>query len=553
MVNQLRVKMGIGSQGKLFWILLIIFVISIIIIGFYISDYTKSNIRKTLLEENSKVQMIMTKGFATSVNSEFQLLLLDMRIISESPQIQSSLTDEQSRRYITNSWEKINSVTKISDIFIVDDSLTVVSQVRYDKFRLVGLNLENIQSINELRTKPGYSGEIISSDDVYRVLVSSPIIDSDTGDFKGIVFAIIEPSEIISKYISIYNIKLSSIMLFDQNKKIIFSENKDLLGREYSSFFVQLYFGENKIQNSHYEQIFTGNTQSAIFEANRLGEVISTGTPISIENKNRFFLFVTIPVEEVVSNVEKNLLVEDLKNNLILFIITILFIVILIKRSKSVENEKLLVIGQLASNIAHDIRNPLGIIRSSITRIEKQNKNQNPVIEQESERIKRSINRMNHQIESVLNYVRTTPLNLSENSLAYLIKSSSDSLNVPKNIQLNLPKSDIQIKCDSDKFKVVIENLILNAIQAINTDQGTININSFDNEKEIIISFENSGPNIPESDISQIFKPLFSSKLKGTGLGLSSCQNIVTQHQGTISVSNNPVTFTIKIPKNLRQ
>lgn len=553
MGNQFGAKMGIGNQGKFFWTLLSIIIISIIVIGFFINDYTKSNIRNTLLEENSEEQMIMTKGLATSVNSEFQRLLLDMKTISESPQIQLSLDDEQTRKYLVNRWLQINSVTKISDIFIVDDSFTVVSQVNNEKFRLVGLNLANIQSIDDLKNKPEYSGEIISSDGIYRVLVSSPIFDSESGNFKGIVFAIIEPSEIISKYIGIYNIDLSSIMIFDQNKKIVFSENKDLLGKEYSSYFVQLYFGENKIQNLHYEKIFSGNTESFMFDANRLGEVITTGTPVSIEKKDRFFLFVTTPVDEVVGNIESNLFVEDLKNNLILFIVTVLFIVILMRRFKSVENEKLLVIGQLASNIAHDIRNPLGIIRSSIVRIQKQNKNENKVISDESERIKRSINRMNHQIEGVLNYVRTTPLNLSQNSLTDLINSSLESLNIPKNIHLIIPSSDIQLQCDSDKLKVVIENLLLNAIQAINTEQGIINITSSENDKEITIAFENSGPSIPETELTQIFKPLFTSKLTGTGLGLSSCQNIVSQHHGTISVTNNPVTFTIKIPKNLKQ
>ena len=94
---------------------------------------------------------------------------------------------------------------------------------------------------------------------------------------------------------------------------------------------------------------------------------------------------------------------------------------------------------------------------------------------------------------------------------------------------------------------------MLNAVQSINSDEGKININSKQNDKEITISFENSGPNIEEENISKIFMPLYTSKLKGTGLGLSSCQNIITQHQGTISVTNNPVTFTIKIPKNLRK
>ena len=541
------------EKNKILWAILGVVIISIIATGFYINDFTKNNIRETLIEEKSEIQMVMTKSLAASVNSEFQRLLIDMKTISQSTEVQKSLTNIQTQEYLSNSWDDINSITKISEIFLVDESFTVVSQVNGEKFHLVGLNLQNIQLGSEFKTKPGYSGEIISTDGIYRVLVYSPITDSVSSEFKGMVFGIVEPSEIISKYIGIYEIELSSITIFDKNKKILFAENNDLLGREFSSYFAQRYFGENEIQNLHYERIFSGNTESFVYEAHRLGDVISTGTPIVIEEKDRFFFFVTTPINKIVEDIESSLFVEDLKNNLILFVITILLVVIVIKRAKSIENAKLVVIGQLASNIAHDIRNPLGIIRSSITRIEKQNETKNETIVQEVERIKRSVARMDHQIEGVLNYVRTTPLNLSENSLNDLIQSSSKSLTIPKNIQLNIPKEDIRIECDPDKFKVVIENLLLNAIQSINTDEGTININSKQNEKDTTISFANSGPNIKEEKIAKIFMPLYTSKLKGTGLGLSSCQNIITQHQGTISVTNNPVTFTIKIPKNLRK
>lgn len=544
--------MALG-EIKILWVLLALIVISIAIIGFYINDYTKSNIRQTLIEEQTDIQMVITKSLAASVSSEFQRLLMDMKTISESTQVQHSLTDKDTINYLSNRWNDINSVTKISDIFLTDKSLTVVSQVNDQRFRLVGLNLENIQSSNELMLKPGYSGEIISSDGIYRVLVSSPIIDSNTGQFIGIVFAIVEPSEIISKYIGIYQISISSIGIFDENQKILFADNRDLLGKEFTGYFAQRYFGENLEQNSHYQRVFSGNIEAFVYDDHRDGEVISTGTPISIEEKNRLFFIVTTPVKQILENIESNLFVEDLKNNLILFVITILFVVIILKRAKSIENEKLQVIGQLASNIAHDIRNPLGTIRSSITRIEKQNENKNEIVNQETQRIKRSVARMNHQIEGVLNYVRTTPLNVSENSLNDLIKAGSNSLIIPKNIKIDIPKKDIIIQCDSDKFKVVIENLLLNAIQSIDTQEGKINVKATEDKNEITISFENSGPEIPEEALSKIFLPLFTSKLKGTGLGLSSCYNIVSQHEGTITVANNPVTFTIKIPKNLRK
>jgi signal transduction histidine kinase len=59
------------------------------------------------------------------------------------------------------------------------------------------------------------------------------------------------------------------------------------------------------------------------------------------------------------------------------------------------------------------------------------------------------------------------------------------------------------------------------------------------------------GPGIQKSNLSQIFSPLFTTKQEGTGLGLYSCKSIVNQHGGTIHFSNDPSTFTIKLPKTV--
>ena len=65
------------------------------------------------------------------------------------------------------------------------------------------------------------------------------------------------------------------------------------------------------------------------------------------------------------------------------------------------------------------------------------------------------------------------------------------------------------------------------------------------------ILIQDSGPGIPEDIISKIYDPLFTTKIEGTGLGLASCKSIVESHNGALSVSNNPTTFKIKLPKNL--
>ena len=213
------------------------------------------------------------------------------------------------------------------------------------------------------------------------------------------------------------------------------------------------------------------------------------------------------------------------------------------------ENEKMSTIGHLSSNIAHDMRNPLGSIRSSTERIKDQNQDQNHTISDEVKRINRSVKRMSHQIEGVLNYVRTTPLITDEFSVLEMLNYARDSLEIPSNIKVKLPKNDIIIECDQEKIEITFSNFILNAAQAIGDHDGTIEIKIIEGIQNVRIVFINSGPQIPDDVLPRIFEPLFTTHLKGTGLGLSSCKNIVEQHHGKILVKQDPVTFTIQIPK----
>jgi len=124
--------------------------------------------------------------------------------------------------------------------------------------------------------------------------------------------------------------------------------------------------------------------------------------------------------------------------------------------------------------------------------------------------------------------------------------------NIPPNIKINLPKNNITLRCDPKKLEAVFTNLILNAIDAVG-DSGVIDIKATENENDVQIEFQNSGPEIPKDDIPKIFDPLFTTKQVGTGLGLSSAKLIVEQHGGKINVRNNPTTFVITMPKEVNQ
>jgi len=213
------------------------------------------------------------------------------------------------------------------------------------------------------------------------------------------------------------------------------------------------------------------------------------------------------------------------------------------------KNERLGAIGQLGASMAHDLKNPLATIKTSAAIIKQQINHDDPEIEKAIQRMDRSIFRMSHQIDDVLNFVRITPLNLSEKKLSDILNNSIDSLEIPSNINLEMKNVGYKITADSKKLETVFANIILNAIQAIGNSNGNIIIESKMTDENIEIRISNSGPEIPQKILEHIFEPLFTTKEKGTGLGLSSCKNIIEQHNGTISAQNHPTSFIIRIPK----
>ncbi|MEM3064430.1 MAG: ATP-binding protein [Candidatus Nitrosotenuis sp.] len=215
---------------------------------------------------------------------------------------------------------------------------------------------------------------------------------------------------------------------------------------------------------------------------------------------------------------------------------------------KLIQAERLSAMGELASRLAHDMRNPLSAIKGTVQLIKKTSKNMDESTLRRIDLIEKSIFRMTHQIDGVLDYVKETPLNKKPSSLNEIIISALQTLMIPSNVTINFPKDDVVLLCDSHKIEIMFANMILNAIQAIGDGKGTINIRAKKQQNDILIKIEDTGPGIPASIIGKIFDPLFTTKQEGTGLGLASCKSIVEQHKGTISVSNNPTTFSISLP-----
>jgi len=215
--------------------------------------------------------------------------------------------------------------------------------------------------------------------------------------------------------------------------------------------------------------------------------------------------------------------------------------------SRILKQEKLSSIGELASRLAHDIRNPLTIIKVSLD-IMKAKDNLTEEELKKFQRVDEAMYRITHQIDNVLDFVKGRPLKISKHSLQDILKSVILDLTESKKVQIT--NEDVEINCDFELMKVVLINLVVNAMQATG-NEGKIKITSEKTDDKIIIQVEDNGPGIPQDKLVKIFEPLYTTKQEGTGLGLASCKSIIEQHGGKISVNNNPTRFIIKLPKNI--
>ncbi len=211
--------------------------------------------------------------------------------------------------------------------------------------------------------------------------------------------------------------------------------------------------------------------------------------------------------------------------------------------------ERLSAIGEMSARLAHDMRNPLTIIKNSIELVKLKHAEQIPSdLYRLFISIENASSRLVFQLDDVLNFVRSSPLDSTSNFLSDILEESLSEIVIPDQITIQKPTKDVSLFCDAEKIKAVFTNLIVNAIQAMD-NYGNITIQFGETDTEVTFTVQDSGPGIPDSVLEKIFEPLFTTKSRGTGLGLPAVKMIIQQHQGTISVSNKPTTFLVVLPK----
>lgn len=202
------------------------------------------------------------------------------------------------------------------------------------------------------------------------------------------------------------------------------------------------------------------------------------------------------------------------------------------------QSEKLASLGQLVAGIAHEIKNPLAIILSSLDIVANDKR---PVTQRREAAtfMREEIQRLDSRLRAFLSFARPRDPQFKPMVLSSLVRrrvESIDHLFPDISLKCEVHQPEPILMGDEEQINQVLTNLILNGAEAID-GPGSIRVSTRQSGDYALIEVEDDGPGVPEEYRARIFDPFFTTKTGGTGLGLSICYQIVLSHKGTISVA----------------
>ncbi len=222
-------------------------------------------------------------------------------------------------------------------------------------------------------------------------------------------------------------------------------------------------------------------------------------------------------------------------------------------QQKILIQERLATLGKFSGGISHELRNPLGVIDSSVYYLKTRLKDADEKVLEYLDRIRSQVGKSTSIIESLLNLTRMKEPMLLRLSLGDVLSEAIEASNVPDAVTVirSFPEEEVAVNGDFSQLGMVFRNIITNSLQAMD-DKGSLTVKvGRDSEHRAEISITDTGPGIAPENLDEIFQPLFSTKARGIGFGLSIAQVVLEKHGGTIvarSALGEGTTIIVRLP-----
>lgn len=239
-----------------------------------------------------------------------------------------------------------------------------------------------------------------------------------------------------------------------------------------------------------------------------------------------------------------NQMVKDLRHNLA---------ALETANTEKARMERLSALGEMATTVAHETKNPLNAIRMAASYLRKNFRGE--ILTEFLSIIEQEVTRLNELTTGFLSYSRPAPLKLGECDINSIVRSTVDLIRqeaTDRNIEVVVLTDDHAppVACDQSQMKQALLNLLVNAMDA--SDAGnTITVTTEAGAGRFQVTVQDTGKGMMQGDMEKIFKPFYTTKTRGSGLGLAIVERIVKEHKGQITVASAPgkgTTFMIEVP-----
>jgi signal transduction histidine kinase len=242
-------------------------------------------------------------------------------------------------------------------------------------------------------------------------------------------------------------------------------------------------------------------------------------------------------------------------------LVAIVFVVGLVLALRSLERarvaygraERLAAVGSMAAMVAHEVRNPLGILRGQVELARERVSAEAPPRERERfEEMLAEIDRLNRITQEFLGLARDMPIEKAEVDLAELVRAIvDDARTTAKDATLAVDAEPVTIQADAGRLRQALLNLVLNAVQ-VGGAGVTVKVEVARAGARARISVVDDGPGVPADIAPMLFEPFVGSRKGGSGLGLAVARRIAERHDGTLALESRPgergARFSIYIP-----
>ena len=216
------------------------------------------------------------------------------------------------------------------------------------------------------------------------------------------------------------------------------------------------------------------------------------------------------------------------------------------------DTEKMIMVSELAAGVAHEVRNPLTVIKGFVQLVEK---DLNEKSKEYMQLVLTELERAEKIITDYLHLAKRYHVEQSVISVTDMLKNVYSVMHSYTNInsvslQLEI-EEEMYIVGDQNKIKQVFYNIIKNSTEAIQRGDGLITIRAYQNNRMAVIEVEDNGIGMTQQELMRIGEAFYTNKETGTGLGVMVTKSIIQEHGGTLlydSEKNKGTTVTIRIP-----